>query len=90
MSLSISLTDDVITLRPFHMEDAAQLYEAVCESLTELKPWMSWAHDAYSRQDAEDFIRITRARWEERTLFAFAITDAKTGDRYIGRLQFEQ
>lgn len=80
MSLSISLTDDVITLRPFHMEDAAQLYEAVCESLTELKPWMSWAHDAYSRQDAEDFIRITRARWEERTLFAFAITDAKTGD----------
>ena len=78
--LSTSITDGVVTLRPFRVEDAAQLYEAVRESLTELKPWMSWAHDAYSQQSADDFIRITRARWEEKTLFAFAITDAKSGE----------
>ncbi len=40
---------------------------------------MSWAHDGYSMQETKDFIRITRARWEEGTLFAFAITDAKSG-----------
>src|SRR5215510_20497 len=78
--LELEITDGVVTLRPFQMEDAVQLYEAVRESLTDLKPWMSWAHDAYSQQEAHDFILITRARWEERNLFAFAITDAKTGD----------
>lgn len=78
--LSTSITDEVVTLRPFRAEDSTQLYEAVHESLTELKPWMSWAQDAYSQQSADDFIRITRARWEEKTLFAFAITDAKSGE----------
>jgi len=80
MLLTTNLTDNIVTLRPFHVEEAAQLYQAVHESLTELKPWMSWAHDRYSPQEAEDFIRITRARWEEDTLYAFAITDANTGE----------
>ena len=78
--LSASIADEVVTLRPLHAQDATQLYQAVRESLTELKPWMSWAHDAYSQQEADDFIRITRARWEERSLFAFAIIDSKTED----------
>jgi RimJ/RimL family protein N-acetyltransferase len=78
--LSTSLTDGAVILRPFRSDDAIPLYQAVRESLTELKPWMSWAHDAYLQADAADFIRITRARWEEKTLFAFAIIDSKTGD----------
>jgi ribosomal-protein-serine acetyltransferase len=80
MTLSTEVTDGTILLRPFRLDDAAQVNEAVRESLTDLKPWMSWAHDAYSQQDADDFIRITRAHWEERSLFAFAIADAKTGE----------
>src|SRR5512147_3022461 len=79
MSLSTNLTDGVVTLRPFRMEDADELYAAARESLSDLKPWMSWAHDDYSMEEARSFIAITRARWEENTLFAFAITDAKTG-----------
>jgi len=77
--LSNEITDDVILMRPFRFADAEELFAAVRESLTELKPWMSWAHDGYSLQEAKDFIRITRARWEDSTLFAFAITDAKSG-----------
>jgi len=80
MLSSIQLTDGNIILRPFHPDDSLQLYQAVRESLTELKPWMSWAHDAYGQQEAESFIRITRARWEEKSLFAFAIVDANNGD----------
>ncbi len=80
MSSSTELADGVIVLRPFRLEDVMQVYDAVRESLTDLKPWMSWAHDGYSMEEAEGFIRITRARWEEKTLFAFAITDAKTGN----------
>jgi ribosomal-protein-serine acetyltransferase len=80
MLSSIQLRDENILLRPFKVEDAEQLYQAVRESLADLKPWMSWAHDEYSRKEADGFIRITRARWEERTLFAFAIVDADNGD----------
>jgi RimJ/RimL family protein N-acetyltransferase len=77
--LSQEVTDGVIVMRPFHIRDADETYRAVRESLDDLKPWMSWAHDGYSLNDTKEFIRITRARWEDGTLFAFAITDAKTG-----------
>jgi len=79
MILSTSITDDVITLRPFRMEDAVQLHEAVRESLAELKPWMSWAHDEYSIDEVNGFIKMNRASWEERTQYGFAIIDANTG-----------
>lgn len=79
MLSSVQLRDENITLRPFEFDDSKQLYEAVRESLAELKPWMSWAHDEYSQQDSDEFIRITRARWEERNLFAFAIIDTDNG-----------
>lgn len=77
--LSEEIKDGVILMRPFHLRDAEETYAAVHESLTDLKPWMSWAHDRYSLSDAKEFIRVTRARWEEGTLFAFVITDAKSG-----------
>jgi len=80
MLSSIQLTDENIILRPFHFDDSKQLYQAVYESLAELKPWMSWAHNGYIQQEADDFIRITRARWEEKSLYAFAIIDANNGD----------
>jgi RimJ/RimL family protein N-acetyltransferase len=77
--LSQQVSDDIVLLRPFQLEDAQETFTAVQESLPELKPWMSWAYDDYSLNDTREFIRITRARWQEGTLFAFAITDAKSG-----------
>lgn len=76
---SQEITDGVILIRPFHLDDAEETYRAVRESLTGLKPWMSFAYDGYSLSDSKEFIRITRARWEEGTLYAFAITEQKTG-----------
>lgn len=80
MEFSTELTDGVVLLRPFRLEDVVPTFEAVCESLADLKPWMSWAHDGYQQQETEEYIRITRARWEENTLFGFAITDAEGGE----------
>ena len=80
MDLSIELTDGLLLLRPFRLDDVGQVYECVHESLTDLKPWMSWAYDGYTQQDTETYIRVTRARWEEDALFAVAITDANTGE----------
>ena len=80
MILSTSITDGVVILRPFQMEDALQLHEAVRESLTELKPWMSWAHDGYSLDEVNGFVKLNRAGWEASTQYGFAIIDAKNGD----------
>ncbi len=77
--LSKEITDGTLLMRPFHLNDAEEVYAAVRESLTELKPWMSFAYDGYSLDDSRDFIRITRARWSEGTLYAFAITEKETG-----------
>jgi len=77
--LSQEITDGIVLLRPFHLEDAPETFTAIHESLSDLKPWMSWAYDDYSFNDTREFIRITRARWQEGTLYAFAIIDAKSG-----------
>ncbi|HJR79506.1 MAG TPA: GNAT family protein [Anaerolineales bacterium] len=74
MASSIELIDDEIVLRPFRFEDSTGLYQAVHESLKHLSPWMSWANESYTAATAREYITIARARWEERTLFAFAIT----------------
>lgn len=76
-------SDGRITLRPFGFSDAPDLYAAARESLAELKPWMSWAHDGYSPAEAAEFIALTRSRWEEGTMYGFAITDAQDG-AFIG------
>jgi RimJ/RimL family protein N-acetyltransferase len=76
MPSSNQLTDEDILLRPFRLDDAPHLSCAVCESLKELKPWMSWARDDYSERTARDYIAIARARWEEHTFYAFAIVRA--------------
>ena len=74
MLSSIQLTDEELLLRPFHLNDTAQLYCAVKESLKELKPWMSWAVDGYNERTAREYITIARARWEEHTYYALAVT----------------
>jgi ribosomal-protein-serine acetyltransferase len=77
--LSQEISDGIVLLRPFQLEDTQETFTAIRESLSDLKPWMSWAYDDYSINDTREFIRITRARWQEGTLFAFAVTDAKSG-----------
>jgi RimJ/RimL family protein N-acetyltransferase len=81
MPSSIQFVDEELLLRPFRFNDTTQLYEAIRESLKELKPWMSWATDQYSEMTAKEYITIARARWEEHTFYAFAITRA---DQILG------
>ena len=74
MPASVELVDEEILLRPFQVRDAPDLYGAVHESLADLKPWMSWATDGYSELTAREYITAARARWEEHTFYAFAVT----------------
>lgn len=74
-----TLNDSRVILRPFQFEDAGDLYQAVRESLEDLKPWMAWAHDGYSQADALNYITVSRAQWGEGSMFNFAIIDPQSG-----------
>ena len=75
MVAPITLTDNVINIRPLEMGDAPAMYLSVRESLDELKRWMSWAHDDYSERETREWISSARAHWNSDTHYAFAITD---------------
>lgn len=75
----ITLTDGLVTLRPFEFGEEAELYAAIRESLPELRPWMSWATEQYTASTARDFIAITRNEWSRGTLYSFAVICAETG-----------
>lgn len=81
MLSSVPLVDQELLLRPFHSNDSAGLYCAVHESLDELKPWMSWATDGYTEMSAREYIAIARARWDEHSYYALAIT---RGEEILG------
>jgi len=74
------LTDDIVILRPYEFGDESELQRAVQESLPDLKPWMSWAKDSYSVETARTFITLTRSYWSSGSMYAFAITDANSGE----------
>ena len=48
-----------IVIRPFENSDAAAFVEAVRESLKSLIPWMVWAHEDYTEEDALKWFSYT-------------------------------
>ena len=68
-----------MAIRAYQSRDAPTLFEGVAESIAELKPWMLWVRDGYSRQDAEQFLRNAQHGWESGTDYEFAILDERSG-----------
>jgi ribosomal-protein-serine acetyltransferase len=83
MNRNISLTNGIITLRPYGVEDVDSLYEAARESIPEMTPWMPWCHRDYSIQESKDWISLRFEEWEKGNTYDFAITYAETG-KYLG------
>jgi len=89
MVAPVSLSDEVINIRPLEMGDVPAMYQAVRESLGELKRWMSWAHDRYAERETREWITIARAHWNSGTHYAFAITD-RENSFFLGAVSLGQ
>ncbi|OGN87986.1 MAG: hypothetical protein A2158_01240 [Chloroflexi bacterium RBG_13_46_14] len=83
MDRNTSLTNGIITLRPYRDEDAGSLFEAARESIPEMSPWMPWCHPDYSIQESREWITNGFEKWEKENSYDFTITDTSTG-RYLG------
>jgi ribosomal-protein-serine acetyltransferase len=79
----ITLTDGLITLRPYEKHDIADAYEAVRESLPELMPWLPFAHPGYSLRETRAWVGQRPGEWRKGNSYDFIIADAGDGF-YLG------
>ncbi len=68
-----------ILLRPYQPDDAALVYEAACESVAEIAPWMAWCHAGYSLEEARSRAELRPAAWERGSEYDFVIVESATG-----------
>ncbi|HEY7348262.1 MAG TPA: GNAT family N-acetyltransferase [Ktedonobacterales bacterium] len=73
------LRGERITVRPYRVEDAESLYEAVRESRDHLRPWLPFADAHQSVDESRDFIIHCMARWLRREDFPLSIWQSATG-----------
>lgn len=62
-----------ISIRPYLIEDAAQVFEAVRGSIEDICPWMPWCHADYSIDDSETYLAISVAGFEKGEIYDFAV-----------------
>jgi len=62
------------------MSDAEDMYQAICESLAEISPWLSFAHKDYSISETKDFLENRcLTGWKKDTEYNFKVIDPKHG-----------
>ncbi len=71
-----------VQIRPHRVTDAEAVREAALESVEQIFPWMEWCHAAYSLDESRAWIERSRAGWDRKTEYAFAIVD--DADRILG------
>ena len=74
--------DASVGIRPYAVDDAPLLCEAVLESFADLAPWMPWCHPAYSIEESRAWLTRQVELFRERSEFEFAIASAD--GRYLG------
>ncbi len=74
-----NLVSGEVLLRPYRPDDAADLYTAARESITEVFPWMKWCHPDYAIEESRTWVAQCVERWREGTEYNFVITDTRDG-----------
>jgi len=80
---------DGITIRRYQVTDIPLLYEAVCESINEISPWMPWCNPDYSIADSSAWVLSRDEAWANEVERSFVITDAQTG-AFLGAVGLNQ
>jgi ribosomal-protein-serine acetyltransferase len=68
-----------VIVRPYRLEDAEALYEAVEESRDHIRPWLPWADAHQSLDETRDFIIRSMANWLLRESFDLGIWNHESG-----------
>lgn len=71
-----------VAIRPYRLDDAGDVLEAVRESVAELRPWMPWCHAHYSLEESRAWLDAQVPAFAAGSAHEFAIVSA--GGRYLG------
>jgi RimJ/RimL family protein N-acetyltransferase len=78
------LRGERVVVRPYSLDDAPALYEAVVESRNHLLPWLPWAAEGHKTiEDSREVIALFMAQWLMREDMTVALFDATSG-RFVG------
>lgn len=80
MARGVRLTDGVVELRPPRRPDAAPLHDAITVSLSELIPWMVWAHPNYREVEAAEWVRRAGRAFADGLEYQFVARTVATGE----------
>jgi RimJ/RimL family protein N-acetyltransferase len=83
------ISNDLITIRRYFIEDTDALYEAVRESIDEVSVWLPWCHPNYSKQESIDWISMQMDAWDYGNEFSFFILEKST-EKLIGGVGLNQ
>lgn len=72
-----------LLIRAPRFGDGAMLFEAVSESLANLKPWMPWAHQELTPEREEAFVRRMSVNFAAREDLPLFLLDKKSGE-FVG------
>ena len=78
------LETERLIIRPPILEDVPEIYAAVTESLTELKPWMPWATNEFSLAGCDENTRQAVAKFITREDLRYHYHDKVTGRLLVG------
>ncbi len=73
------LIGPTVVLRVPGEADVGPLWDAVVETMGELRQWMSWFHDGYSETDVRIWVESTRRGFDADDDFNFVITERGEG-----------
>jgi RimJ/RimL family protein N-acetyltransferase len=81
------LRGERVVVRPYRMEDAPALFEAIDESREHLRTFLPWERFHQTVDDTRDFIARSQARWLLRQGLNLSIWEATSG-RFLGGTGF--
>ena len=78
--MRVSRDSKDLRIRAYRPEDAQPLYDAVCESISEVAPYETWCHEGYTMDEASEYVNWWIKAREQGFAFYYAVEDAATGD----------
>ena len=83
ISEEITLSDGVITLKPYDEEDLPILWAAAQESVAWTGRWLPWCRADLMLEKERRWLNLQKTAWSERREFGFAIWTANL-ETYLG------
>jgi ribosomal-protein-serine acetyltransferase len=82
--IPLSFKTERLHIRRYKLSDEKMLFDAVCESITEVFPFLPWCHPDYKFEESRDWLSAVASNWKTEDTFSFGIFNADESEFYGG------